>query len=293
MSLNPFGAQSPATAQRAPRNAPGRFVWHPRNPSAPLTALVTGASAGIGAEFARQLAGRGFDLLLVARRATRLTELARTIEAEKGVRCTVLAADLAQETGVAQVEAAIRQLDNLAILVNNAGFGTVGQFVRSDPLRQQEMVYLHVMAAMRLTQAALPALLHHRYGALINVSSVAAYIRLRGNVNYSATKAFLNAFSETLHYELHGTGVFVQALCPGFTHTEFHSTPDYQNFKPHTYPAFMWQSAQTVVQRSLDAVGNGQVIYVPSLLYRALVLALQTPVLGETMLRVGGRLAQA
>jgi short-subunit dehydrogenase len=268
------------------RTPPGRFKWRPRDVDAPHTALITGASAGIGAEFARQLAARGFDLVLVARRADRLTELAEMLTATFKVNCEVIAADLTHEEGIAAVEARIRTLNTLTVLINNAGFGTLGKLVNADPARQQAMVSLHVMAPMRLTQAALPGMKARHHGAIINVSSVAAYVRLRGNVNYMATKAYLNAFSEVLQSELRESGIYVQALCPGFTHTEFHFTPDFKDHKPLPYPELMWKSAEEVVRQSLDAIGNGQVAFVPGVLYRALVLALRTPVLGDNMMRV-------
>jgi short-subunit dehydrogenase len=268
------------------RTPPGRFPWRRRDLAAPATALITGASAGIGAEFARQLAARGFDLVLTARRGDRLQELAQSLATTYQIKCDVLSADLAREEGVAAVEAYIRTMDHLAVLVNNAGFGTIGRLANVDPVRQQEMVYLHAMAPMRLTQAALPAMIERKHGAIINVSSVAGYVRLRGNVNYAATKAYLTAFSETLQNELLGSGVYVQALCPGFTRTEFHSTPDFANHKSKPYPDFMWMSAEDVVQQSLDAIGNGQVAFVPGLLYRLMVLVLRMPVLGDNLMRV-------
>ncbi len=268
------------------RTPPGRFKWQPRDPQAPQVALITGASSGIGAEFARQLAARGLDLVLVARRAERLAALAAELSAAHGIACETIAADLAQEAGIAEVEARLRTLDNLAVLVNNAGFGTVGRLVNADPARQQEMLALHVMAPMRLAQAALPGMTARKQGAIVNVSSVAAYVRLRGTVNYVATKAYLNAFSETLQLELRGAGVYVQALCPGFTRTEFHATPDYARFKSPQYPDFMWLQAGDVVRQSLDALGNGQVIFVPGALYRSLVALLRTPILGSGILQL-------
>ncbi len=266
----------------------GRFSWPLRNATPRPVALITGASAGIGAEYARQLAARGFDLALVARRADRLYELARSLTAAHGVHCEVIAADLAHDEGVSLVEARIRAMDALAILVNNAGFGTIGRLVNVDPGRQQEMIYLHVMAPMRLTQAALPGMMERRHGAIINVASVAAYWRFVGNVNYAATKAYLVAFSEGLQIELRGSGVHVQALCPGFTRTEFHHTEEFKKRQARQYPDFLWMSAEEVVRQSLDALGNGRVVIVPGLFYRALVLALRTPVLGETLMRVAG-----
>ena len=264
------------------RTPPGRFRWRLRDPNAPLVALITGASAGIGAEYARQLAAHGLDLVLVARRADRLHELAQSLTQTYGVNVEVIAADLAQEADVARLEEHIRAMDNLAMLVNNAGFATIGRLVNVEPVRQQEMVYLHAMAPMRLTQAALPGMTARKHGAIINVSSVAGYVRLRGNVNYAATKAYLTAFSETLQNELLGSGVYVQALCPGLTHTEFHSTPDFATHKPRPYPELMWM---------LDALGNGQVAFVPGLLYRIMVLVLRTPVLGDTLMRMAALLA--
>ncbi len=228
--------------------------------------------------------------MLVARRADRLNELAQSLTQTYSVNVEVIAADLAQEADVARLEAHIRAMDNLAILVNNAGFATIGRLVNVEPVRQQEMVYLHAMAPMRLTQAALPGMTTRKHGAIINVSSVAGYVRLRGNVNYAATKAYLTAFSETLQNELLGSGVYVQALCPGFTHTEFHSTPDFAKHKPKPYPEFMWMSAEDVVRQSLGALGNGQVAFVPGLLYRVLVLMLRTPVIGDTAMRVASLL---
>ena len=268
------------------RTPPGRFKWQPRDPQAPDVALITGASSGIGAEFARQLAARGLDLVLVARREERLAALAQELSTAYGVTCEIIAADLAHESGIAQVEARIRTLDNLAVLVNNAGFGTVGRLVNADPARQQEMVALHVMAPMRLTQAALPNMTARKRGTVVNVSSVGAYVRMRGTVNYVATKSYLNVFSETLQIELRGTGVYVQALCPGFTRTEFHATPDYARFKSTQYPDFMWLKASDVVRQSLDALGNGQAIFVPGALYRGLVALLRTPILGNALMQV-------
>lgn len=271
----------------------GRFPWPSRNTTPRPVALITGASAGIGAEYARQLAVRGFDLALVARRADRLYELSRSLTAAHGVHCEVIAADLAHDEGVSLVEARIRAMDALAILVNNAGFGTIGRLVNVDPGRQQEMIYLHVMAPMRLTQAALPDMMERRHGAIINVASVAAYWRFVGNVNYVATKAYLVAFSEGLQIELRGSGVHVQALCPGFTRTEFHHTEEFKKRRARRYPDFLWMSAEEVVRQSLDALGNGQVVVVPGLFYRALVLALRTPVISEALMGIGNLLLRS
>lgn len=248
------------------------------------TALITGASSGIGAEFARQLAARGFDVLLVARRRDRLEALAQEVAAAHGVRAEAFPADLAHEPGVTQVVERIRNLENLAVLVNNAGFGTGGRLIHADLARQEEMVYLHVMATMRLTQAALPGMLARGRGAVINVSSVAAYIRMKGVANYSATKSYINVFSEGLHKELAGTGVVVQALAPGFTYSEFHDTPEYRRFDRNSFPAFMWMTASEVVRRSLAAVGNGEVVFIPGAVNRVIAAVARAPFLGGIMM---------
>ena len=262
--------------------------WARNEPRGAARALITGASAGLGIEFARQLAGRGYNLILVARRADRLQALAAELTATYGVAAEVLPADLTGDEGVRLVEERIAQLDNLDVLVNNAGFGTTGRLGKSDPQRQQEMVYLHVFAAMRLAQAALPGMTQRQRGAIVNVSSVAAFTPLPGNVNYHASKRYMVAFSEGLQSEVRGRGIFVQALCPGYTHTDFHSTDDLKRFNKSASPSFIWLNAADVVRDSLNDLGSGRVVVVPSLLYGAVVALLRTPLIGSAILRAAG-----
>ncbi|HKT61663.1 MAG TPA: SDR family oxidoreductase [Gemmatimonadales bacterium] len=236
------------------------------------TALVTGASAGIGREFCRQLAARTYDLVLVARDATRLDALASELRAAHGVRVDVLPADLSRDTDLDRVASRAAAESALSMLVNNAGFGTVGSFATAAAEQQDAMLRLHVLAPMRLTRAALPGMLARRRGAVINVSSVAGFIYSRGNVNYCASKAYLTTFTEGLALELAGTGVAAQALCPGFTRTEFH-----QRMGPDTRrrPRFMWLTAEAVVRTSLAQLDrSGAVVCVPGLRYKLLVAAL-------------------
>jgi short-subunit dehydrogenase len=232
-------------------------------------ALVTGATAGIGAAFARQLAARGHDLVLVARDQARLDALAAELRERHAVQAEVLAADLSGDEGVERVVDRIAALPALAVLVNNAGFGTAGVLATAPPETQERMVRLHVLAPMRLARAALPGLLARRDGAVVNVSSVASFLYAAGSVNYCATKAYLTTFSEGLGAELAGTGVQVQALCPGFTRTEFH-----QRIGPAAgdHPAWMWLTADAVVGASLAQLDRrGPVICVPGLHYKLLV----------------------
>jgi short-subunit dehydrogenase len=237
---------------------------------APGTALVTGASAGIGREFCRQLAARGFGLILVARDVERLRAAARELSAEHGVAVEVLPADLTNDADVDRVVARIAETPTLTLLVNNAGFGTVGSLAASPPGPQESMLRLHVLAPMRLARAALPGMLERRRGAIVNVSSVASFIYSAGNVNYCASKAYLTTFSEGLALELAGTGVRVQALCPGFTRSEFHRRMG-SDTRPR--PAFLWMSAEAVVRASLTELDRpgGAVVCVPGWRYKLLV----------------------
>jgi uncharacterized protein len=253
------------TASLSPRGAMG-------------TALITGATAGIGAAFARRLAARGHDLVLVARDQARLEALATELRERHAVQAEALGADLSDDEGVEQVVGRIAALPTLAVLVNNAGFGTAGALATAPAEVQERMVRLHVLAPMRLTRAALPGLLARaavpgplarRAGAVVNVSSVASFLYAAGSVNYCATKAYLTTFSEGLGAELAGTGVQVQALCPGFTRTEFH-----QRIGPAAgdHPAWMWLTADAVVRASLEQLDRrGPVICVPGLHYKLLV----------------------
>jgi short-subunit dehydrogenase len=222
-------------------------------------ALITGASAGLGVSFAKQLAARGYDLILVARREERLRALSQSLT----VAAHVLSADLASEEGLAATERAIRDCDRLELLVNNAGFGTLGRFWESDREGQIRMHELHVMATMRLTQAALKGMVPRQRGAVINVSSVAAFGQSPGNVSYCSTKAWMNSFTTGLDLELRSIGspVKVQALCPGFTRTEFHETLGMDAGK---IPAFFWIPADEVVRISLAALESRKAIVLPT-----------------------------
>jgi len=242
------------------------------DPSRPL-AVVTGASAGIGKEFCLRLAARGYDLLVVARDAARLEALKRELETSGAISVDVFPADLTLDDDVTRLVGVIAGLPRLDLLVNNAGFGAQGSLADASPARQEAMIRLHALAPMRLTQAALPLLLAKRRGAIVNVSSVASFIYSAGNVNYCATKAYLTTFSEGLASELVGSGVRVQALCPGFTRSEFHQR---MGADVTDRPPWMWLSAGQVVEASLrNLKRRGPVICVPGLRYKLMVLLLR------------------
>lgn len=246
-------------------------------------ALVTGASAGIGATFARALAARGYDLILVARRRERLEDLARELK-QAGAEAEVLQADLTDPAQLRLVEQRIAAVEALNLVVNNAGFGVVGRFWESDADAQLAMHLLHIVATMRLTHAALAAMVPRDRGAVINVSSVAAFVESPGSVTYGASKRWINAFTEGLDLDLRskGSAVRVQALCPGFTYSEFH---DVAGIDRKTIPDSLWTKAEDVVAASLAGLERGKLFVVPGWRYRALVWFLA--VLPDALLRPG------
>lgn len=237
------------------------------------TALITGGTAGIGRAFAGKFAALGYDLVLVARNQERLDEAAAELRGEAGgerehgpVRVETLSADLATVEGRASVEERLGEKERpVDILVNNAGFG-LGHSFRSGSLDDEErLIDVHIRAVLRLTHAALPGMVLRGKGSVINVASVAAFVP-RGT--YSASKAWVVSFSESVAAELNGTGVRCMALCPGFTHTEFH---DRAEVDPNEIPSWMWLDASDVVDSAIDDLRKGLTVSVPSVKYKALV----------------------
>jgi uncharacterized protein len=234
-------------------------------------ALITGASAGIGEAFARRLAADGYALIITGRRKERLDALAAELQGKYGKPVEILVADLSQPDQVTNVAERIAACENLALLVNNAGFGLSGSFWGTPASGQLAMLQVHAAATVQLTHAALPGMLARHAGGIINVSSIAAFIARRSGSMYHATKAFLNAFSQGLAGELRGSGVKIQALCPGFTVTEFHDRPEYKNFHRSSIPSFLWMKPAQIVDASLADLRRGKVICVPGGWYRLMV----------------------
>jgi short-subunit dehydrogenase len=236
-------------------------------------ALVTGASAGLGRAFARKLAAQNHDLIIVARDSTRLEQLADELTLQHGVHVEVLAADLSRDDGMRRVADRIAQEPRLELLVNNAGFATRGRLVTRPVAEQATMIELHVMAPMLHTRAALPGMIERGRGAIINMSSVASFTFSAGNANYASSKVYLRVFTEAVALELAGTGVRVQALCPGFTHTEFH---DRAGIDKSTTPSWLWLDADRVVEESLaQLAAGGPVVCVPAKRYKLIVLLMR------------------
>ena len=235
-------------------------------PPARPVALVTGPTAGIGLEFARQLAGSGHDLVLVARNETRLNEVALELHQDFGATCEVISADLADRDQLAVIEARLADPNRpIDLLVNNAGFGLKGRFLDNTVAQEQAHLDVLVVAVMRLSHAALAPMVARGSGAVINVSSVAGFLP-RGT--YSAAKAYVTKFSEWAHNEYAPAGVKVMALCPGFIRTEFHERMDVGR---DSAPAFLWLDAPDLVSAALSDLAAGKAISVPSLRYKAIV----------------------
>ncbi len=241
--------------------------------TAQAIALVTGASAGIGEAFARQLAAQGHHLALTARRRDRLQALADELEAKHGVTCLVVEADLAQaEAAQHLIEAIHRAGFYVDVLVNNAGFAVGGYYTAASWPEQARFMQVMVHAVAELTHRALPDMLEHGRGRIINVASVAGIVAgSSGHTLYAASKAFLIKFSESLAMENDATGIRVQALCPGFTWSEFHDVIGNRHLVSQM-PNYMWMRAEEVVQASLAAIDQPKapVMFVPGRVNRFL-----------------------
>ncbi|TDB90063.1 SDR family oxidoreductase [Actinomadura sp. 7K534] len=227
------------------------------------TALVTGASSGIGESFARLLAGRGTDLVIVARRADLLDGLARELVERYRVAVEVVAADLTDPAQRGEVEARLRA-DPVELLVNNAGYGAFGPFAELPLDNHLAQVELNVNALVRLTHAVLPGMIERGRGGVLNVASMAGFAPSPGSATYGATKAYVAAFSESLHSEVAAKGVHVTALCPGFTRTEDDVPSN-----------LLWLRRDDVARAGLDAVSAGRALCIPGMQYKAAFPALK------------------
>lgn len=240
------------------------------------TALVTGASAGIGRAFAEVLAERGYHLVITARRAERLEALAGELRAAHGVTVHVLPLDLADPTASATAcqwlaERGLR----VDVLVNNAGYGVAGRYSHTEWSAQRDFLQVLVTAVAELTHRLLPGMLERRWGRIINVASLAALVPAApGHTLYAASKAFLVKFSESLAGEVRGDGVHVTAVCPGFTHSEFHDVLG-TRAQVDTMPRFMWLDARHVAEDGYAAASAGRVVHVVGRVNRAIAFGVR------------------
>jgi short-subunit dehydrogenase len=228
-------------------------------------ALITGASAGIGREFARQLAERARTLVLVARREQRLNELRdelRNRNAQLQVHARVV--DLCDNAQIGELVLWLAQNKiDIDFLINNAGLGDYGSFATSPPERNDEMLQVNIVALTTLTRALLPQMVSRKRGAILNVSSSAGFLPIPGMNVYAATKAYVNSFSEALRAELRGTGVTVTALCPGPVHTEFGDAAKRPGRQPETGPEFVYVSVEKTARDALAAIEADKPLVIP------------------------------
>ena len=233
------------------------------------TALVTGASSGIGTEIARGLAKRGHGLTLAARREDRLLELAAELTERHAVRAGVIACDLGERSGRDKLAAELEKLElDVSILVNNAGFGYTGDFVPAERERQVSMVALNCEAVVDLSSRYLRGMVQRGEGAVSNIASVAAFQPLAGSATYAATKAFVLNFSEAVHQELSGTGVTVTAISPGPVRSEFAQQAGIGDAEDRT-PGAIWMSAEDLAEEAIEAADKGKRAVVPGRINQA------------------------
>jgi uncharacterized protein len=242
-------------------------------PSVSGTALVTGASSGIGAALARELASRGYSIALAARREERLRSLATDLSGEHGVSAEVIAADLGDPAGRDQMAEDLRTRGrSVEVLVNNAGFGHQADFATSPRERMVEMVRVNVEAVVDLTSRFLGPMVERGRGSVINVASIGAFQPLPGSAVYGASKAFVLSFSEAIRTELRGSGVSVTAVCPGPVRTEFTEAAGIPGVEDRT-PGIAWMSAQDIARNAIDGAADDKRVVVPGMLNRASALA--------------------
>ena len=225
------------------------------------TALVTGASSGIGAEFARQLAEHGFDLVLVARRKNKLDSLSEKLSRDNSIQAEVLVADLSKPKDMDRVVSKILEFDDLDVLINNAGYGIHTPFLDREYKQNAEMINVHYISPVMFCHAAIKGMIERGRGVIINNASSSAFART--SEIYSSSKAAITIFSELLKPLVRGKDIHIQALCPGFIYSEFHDTDSMRGFSRESYTKVPWMGAEEVVTLSLQAVKSRHVVFIP------------------------------
>ncbi|MBY9001262.1 MAG: SDR family oxidoreductase [Candidatus Heimdallarchaeota archaeon] len=234
-------------------------------------AIITGASSGIGLEYAKQLAARKINLILLARRKDRLEEICQELSNHYDISVTYISVDLSKIDEVQKVCQEILKISPVDILINCAGFATLGELSSVSFETHSQMITLHINTVVALCHSIIPKMQEQNRGIIINVASIGAFIPTRGNSVYSATKAFLITFSENINLELERTNIIVQAICPGFTKTEFHQVGHFSNFDSSIIPRKLWMSVTDVVSTSLAKLKKNKVIVIPGLKNRLFV----------------------
>jgi hypothetical protein len=254
-------------------------------------ALITGATSGIGEAYARRLAKDGYDLIITGRRREIINPLAEELAQKHGVKAEVVLAELSHDAELEALAQKAAQIQNLELLINNAGFGSTKKFHEEDFAVQADMLKVHCLAAMRLMHTVIPGMVKRGRGAIINLSSARAFLAGPKMATYTGTKAFLNFFSESVALELKGTGVKIQVLCPGFTRTDFHSRIGLPTSEDNRGFA-RWMTSEQVVDISLEQLKTDKVICLPSFWYRMITKIphlLPTSIYYQLMLKYGDK----
>src|SRR6478672_7960726 len=236
--------------------------------------LITGASAGLGREFARQLAGRARSMILIARREEQLIELNHELQRQhQNLRVHIRKVDLSNPAQLKELmESLDRERIDVDLLINNAGLGDAGRFSTSDPARNEDMIFVNVLTLTSLTRHLLPQMIAKRHGGILNVSSSAGFLPIPGDAVYAATKAYVTSFSEALRAELRGTGISVCTLCPGPVSTEFQEVAKRQGMKPDIGPKFIVVTVEQVVRDALAALEADRPLIIPGFAMKLLML---------------------
>lgn len=247
-------------------------------------AVITGASSGLGQDYARQLAQEGYQLLLVARNQEKLEKLAESLRSQYHVPVDVEIVDLADIDQTRRLAEKIAKLENLEFMINNAGFGLGKRFPLVDIEIETSMIRVHCEATIRLSHAAATAMSPLKKGYIINVASMAAFITGPGAADYCATKAFVNSFSHSIQDDLHAMGIRVQSLCPGYVRTGFHDAPTMRECDMSGIPNFLWLKSERVVRDSLRKIRRGRsVTYIPSIRYKIAYFFMTFPCVSTTL----------
>lgn len=237
------------------------------------TAIITGATSGIGACYARELASQGFNLVITGRREDIISKLAAGLSEEYKIKADVVITELSEEEGVQKLVDFIAPIEDIEMLINNAGFGLNKYFIRSDINYQVRMNDLHTTATMKMIYAVLPKMIKQKHGYIINVASVAGMCPLVRDIVYCGSKAFLINFSEALYMEVMKKGIKVQALCPGFTHTDFHGKLELSRSDHKKMGKLNWMTSEEVVRYSLKRLKMNKVVCIPGFSNRLMVKA--------------------
>jgi short-subunit dehydrogenase len=252
----------------------------------PGKAFITGASSGIGEGFARELAKQGFGLIIVARHKDKLDELANELRQQFKISVEVIAADLTKQEDIQKLANKLATVQDLDVLINNAGFGSAGMFATNNFSRQIDMMQAHMTAPVYLMRSVLQPMIQRKRGFIINLSSFASFLPLATQSMYAATKAFVRMFSESIAQELENTGVKIQALCPGFTRTNFHNDAQLKEMKDTAIPNFMWMEVAGVIKASLAGFRKNKVVVIPGRNNRFMRWFISLPLMGRVSVKL-------